>query len=169
MKGKPTAVVFDLDSTLASTEHRQHLIPLIREGQATWEDYADMCDQDSPMLGPLTVMRLLWQHHEIHICSGRSGTALPKTMAWFIRHNHAEYYDYLRLRHANDPHSNSRLKVNYIRDLRETGVEVALFFEDYLPVAETIREETGVPVVVVNPGYDWIESQRKPAGDGQAK
>ncbi len=42
-------VLWDLDSTLANTSHRQHMVPLIKahtEGGPTWEDYSLACTED---------------------------------------------------------------------------------------------------------------------------
>lgn len=160
MKSATTAILFDLDSTLAHTEHRHHLIPLIRKGEATWEDYAALCDADTPMLGTLAVMREFWPYHQIHIVSGRSDSARDKTVAWFARHRFDGFYDYLSLCRGDQFDCNSSMKIAYIRSLQEQDIKPLVFFEDHLPVGRSITDATGVPVVLVNPAYEWVEAEK---------
>jgi Recombination endonuclease VII len=145
-----TVVLSDLDSTIANTQHRHHLSPARLSG-ATWDSYSAACVDDRLMFGPATALRSLSRAHLVHIVSGRNDSARPQSEYWLK--GHLVPYDFLQLRPAGDRTENGLYKVRYIEDLRERGYEPVLFFEDWPPAARMIEEETGVPVVCVNPCY----------------
>lgn len=157
------AVLWDLDSTLANTAHRQHMVPLIKAKQGpTWEDYSMACTADTPVEGTVTLVRLLAtstltdtegtrRRFVQYGVSGRSEAARDLTQAWFTRHGVP--LDGLYLRPAGDHTPNGRYKVGVIRKLRDHGIDVVLFVEDWAETAEYIREKTGVPVLVVQGDY----------------
>ena len=128
MKNKDTAVIFDLDSTLCHTQHRWHLAPSA-DSAKTWDAYAAACAGDSPLPGTLARMNLDWKHHQVHVCSGRSGSALERTEDWLF--DHGAVCDFIRLRAADDFRPNEVIKVDYVREVRRSGVEVVLFYEDW--------------------------------------
>ena len=152
MRERATAVLFDLDSTLADTWHRQHMVPEIRAGKATWDEYALACEDDKPIEGTRALMSVLWLHHQIHIISGRSGVAKDQTDLWLRRHGFQ--FDYLRLREPGDHRPNAEPKIAYASGL---PVTVVLFVEDWKDAADKIQEATGIPVLLVNPGYPFQE------------
>lgn len=141
-------VLFDLDSTLANTSHRHHLAPT-RDSSKTWADYAAACIYDVPIAGTVRILHMLMPHKQIHIISGRDGSAYDKT-AWWLRKNWI-YHDRLTLR-ENDELSNAEIKVNYIKKLREEGLNPELLFDDW-PSTVAAVEAVGVPVVCV--GNTW--------------
>jgi hypothetical protein len=155
VKGSRVAAGFDLDSTIANTEHRRHLMPHVTPG-STWDDYAAGCTDDMPVEGVIAVMRALHPTHEIHIVSGRSQSAEALTRAWLARHDVP--FDVLHLRGPGDITANGEAKADYLLALAKSGVWPAVFFEDWPPVAEIIREKAGVPVVLVNAGHGEYES-----------
>jgi hypothetical protein len=163
MLGKSTAVVFDLDSTLAWTKHRHHLAPDTSDStDARWAAYSLACVDDEPMAGPIALTRLLWGSHEIHICSGRMAAARDQTVRWLDDHNVA--YDSLNLRRAGDARTNVRLKTDFIEAIRSEGREVVLMVEDWVEGARAIESQLNVPVIFVNPAYEEnsvVYSQRK--------
>ena len=146
-----TVVCFDLDSTLADTSHRQPMIPDIKAGLKTWEDYSLACSGDSVMEAPALVARILYQKHLIHVVSGRDSVAASLTEKWLWRNGIP--VDVLSLRPAGDDTPNGERKASYVRQLQEDGFEVELFIDDWPENAAVIRELTGVPVLVVNPCY----------------
>lgn len=144
------AVGVDLDSTLARTVHRRYLIPAIKAGKATWDDYSDLADGDEPIAGVVELVRMLRAAgHPLYAVSGRSERARGRTLEWFKRY--AVPIDVLILRPEGDRTDNKIFKVQQIRELQEQGAEFCLFIEDWAPVAEYITKETGIPVLGVNP------------------
>jgi hypothetical protein len=150
MADNPLAVGWDLDSTLASTMHRRYLVPEIKAGRATWDDYSDLSSDDAPVAGAVALARLLCAAgHPQYAISGRSGSARDRTLSWFRLHDVP--MDRLILRPAGDRTDNKLFKVRQIHQLQDQGVKFCLFVEDWQPVAEYITEQTGIPVLGVNP------------------
>jgi hypothetical protein len=144
-------VCWDLDSTLCSTWHRQHMIPAVKAGEKTWDQYAELCAGDEPIEGAVELVRLLAPHNCQIAVSGRSGSAKALTLEWL--RTHGVPLDRTIMRPDGDFTENGLLKVKVIRQLQRQGLDVRLFIEDWPQAAELIREQTGVPVLVVNPCY----------------
>lgn len=175
------AVLWDLDSTLCSTWHRQHMIPAVKAGEKTWDDYAALCGDDDPIEGTVALVRLIAAQNafiedpekrirQIAV-SGRSGSAKMLTLKWL--RTHGIPLDRTIMRPDGDCTENGLLKVRVIRQLRGEGIDVRLFIEDWPPAAEIIREQTGVPVLVVNPCYpdegaEFGHEQEKALADGES-
>lgn len=143
---------WDLDSTVASTVHRRYLIPKIRAGEATWDDYSVLCTEDDPIEGSIELMKLMdemnpWVRHVA--ISGRSERAMSRTVTWCTDHG-APFFRYM-LRPDGDYTPNGEWKVRCIRNLESEGYRVRLFFEDWDQTAKYIREHAKVPVVGINP------------------
>ena len=150
MADSKQAVGWDLDSTLASTLHRRHLVPEIKAGRATWDDYSDLSPGDAPIAGAVALARLLHFHgHPQYAISGRSGSAYARTVSWLNEHDVP--MNGVILRPEGDCTDNKLFKVAKIRELQAEGIEFCLFVEDWMPVAEYITEQTGIPVLGVNP------------------
>ncbi len=147
--GRPCAVVYDLDSTIAHTQHRWHLSPM-KDPSSSWEKYSRACKNDTPLPGTVFRMKMDWPHYEVHICSGRDAAARDETVSW-LDINVGPWWDHLELR--RDPvKTNIELKVDYIRKLQRK-LQVLLVYEDWAPAAEGIYEQTGVPVLGVTAFY----------------
>lgn len=147
-------ILSDLDSTIACTLHRHHLLPT-HNTDSDWQKYALASLDDKPIRSTITALQLYAKYgHPVHIISGRADIALDITHAWLSRHQVP--YEELRLyRHAPENlktsglHLNVAHKINYIRELQKRDMEVALMFEDSEYVASQIEAETGVPVIRV--------------------
>lgn len=144
-----TVVVFDKDSCLADTRHRWHLVP--KDGPADWEAYSLACGDDTPLPGTVTLARLLYPAHLVHVCSGSNDSSREVTLRWMDLHRIP--YDEVYQRPAGDRRPNWQLKAEYVRRLQSLGLEVVLFVEDHPEVGPRIEAETGVPVLGVNPFY----------------
>lgn len=142
-------VCWDLDSSVRSTVHRRHLVPEIRAGRATWDDYSLLAEKDEPIEGAITLMRLLQPHHLNIAVSGTSNAALETTVEWCRRYS-VPLEDFI-LRPEGDYTPNGVWKVSAVRRLQEAGLNVVLFVEDWAPSAAYIREHAKVPVLGVNP------------------
>lgn len=153
VSARPTtkAVFFDLDSTVANTEHRSDVLG--SASHESWVTYSRFCLGDTPIEGTVAAVRLFHSMgFEIHMVSGRNAEAEPETRSWLTHYGIP--YHHLRLRASEDIRNNALYKVAYIRAQRGLGVEVVLFFEDQVKVAQIIQQETGVPVINVRPWYE---------------
>lgn len=153
------AVLWDLDSTIANTMHRQHMVPAIKAKQGpTWEDYSMACVDDTPVEGAVALVRLIASLDPRSALvaqygvSGRSESARDVTLTWFAEHG-VPLND-LHLRPDGDHTPNGTYKVGVINRLRDSGVDVLLFVEDWKETGEYIREKTGVPVLLVQGDYN---------------
>lgn len=138
---------WDLDSSVRSTAHRRHLLPAIRAGEATWEDYSMLCSDDVPIPGAVKLMRMLENHYLHFAISGTSDKSLELTQGWCALHD-VPFDDYL-LRPADEPMET--WKPRAITRVQKAGLEVELFVEDWEGTARLVAEQTGVPVLGVNP------------------
>lgn len=144
------AVGWDLDSTLCSTMHRRWLIPEIKAGRATWDDYSDLCVDDEPIPGAIALAKMLYYAgHTQYAISGRGAGARDRTLSWLMRHDVP--MDHVILRPKGDTTENGLWKVREINELRYKGVEFGLFVEDWAPAAKFINKHTDIPVLGVNP------------------
>lgn len=151
------AIVFDLDSTLADTRHRQWMIK--PKGERTdWEAYSLACVDDTP----ITSTRRLLQHfadlcfHDIVIITGRSSAAYDATVKWLADHGFP--HDRLIMRPEGDRTPNPVFKTSVVSKLIGEGYEIELFVDDYEAVAEAMHEKhPDIEVLIVNPGYHGAE------------
>ncbi len=143
-------VVSDIDSTLADTRHRRHLCPTV-DPTRTWDDYAFDCLLDTPIAGPIALLRMLHAAgYGIHLVSNRPASAAGETRTW-LAGNHIPY-EVLRLRGPDEELSDG-LKLRYLREMRTFGYHPVLCLEDWPATAAAIEEAEGVPVLCVNPRY----------------
>lgn len=164
MKRSTTAVVYDLDGTVCDNSQRRHLAPEdpLTTADEAWEEWNLACGGDQPILGMVRRMQWDYMQHQVHICSARSAVARDLTERWMAV-NTGNSYDVLKLRSRGDRRPGRLLKSEYILDLKATGIDVVLVYEDLKADADFITEETGVPVLLVNPAYQWIEVLRERA------
>jgi hypothetical protein len=146
---------WDLDSTIANTLHRAPMVERIRSGKeaVTWDDYSMLCRDDLPIEGSVALMRE-WSGPGAlsHVAiSGRSACAEDLTWSWVKLHKIPLVA--IIMRPDGDHTPNGTWKSRVIQSIHRQGGDVRLFFEDWDKAAETIRTETGVPVVGVNPFY----------------
>lgn len=148
-------VCWDLDSTLFDTFHRQGMVPEIKAGRLTWDDYSRACVNDFLIAGTAALLRLMEPAYRHVVVSARSEAARDLTEEIIRRHRLP--VSEVRLRPLGDTTDSGLLKANVIRTLQAQGCVIVLFVEDWPEAAGTITRETGVPVLVVNPCYPDIQ------------
>lgn len=156
------SVVFvDLDSTLANTKQRQHIIEDAREAgrEVDWDEYSMACTADTPFPGPVQLVRVLhWSGYQIVIVSGRSEVARVRTLRWL--HRNAIPFDEVILKPpGNDGVPNEEFKVKAIQAWINANpdhddlLKPTLILEDWPPAKDRMEAE-GWKVLLVNPDYD---------------
>lgn len=139
----PMFVVFDLDGTLALTEHRAHFLE--RE-KKDWRGFYTACDRD-PACFPLirTLCALTMAGHHVEIWSGRSGEVREKTLSWLAAHgiDHVR----IRMRDEGDHRPDTVLKAEWMAET----VKPSLVFEDRKSMVEMWRSH-GIVCCQVAPG-----------------
>jgi FMN phosphatase YigB (HAD superfamily) len=161
------SVVFvDLDSTLADTRHRQHMIEDARAAgrEPDWEAYSLACAGDEPIPGTIQLVRMLtWEGYHIVILSGRSEAAMYRTNEWLYRNQVPFNELILRPKAVSYAMSPEEFKIAAIEawidrnpdhdDPAGGPVRPTLIVEDWPPAADAMKER-GWKVLLVNPDYD---------------
>ena len=137
-------VVFDLDGTLANTDHRAHLVDRAL-GKPDWRAFYAACDQDAAHWHIIHVLTALVEGgHRVEIWSGRSDEVRDKTEAWLSAHGLDAVP--IRMRREHDYTPDDVLKHTWLADGRPD-----LIFDDRSKVVAMWRAE-GIPCCQVAPG-----------------
>lgn len=150
LDGGPVAA-WDLDGTVRDSSQRRHVAHAVKRGEATWDDYYMRCADDVPIEGSVTLIRELkltggYSHVAV---SGSSMCAMQLTQDWLLKHE--VLLDAVVLRKDTDHRPNGDFKVFVLRAMQRLGIDVRMYFEDWGQVAEQVRQETGIPVIGINP------------------
>lgn len=148
-------VCVDLDSTLADTSHRHHLVlPGAERDKTDWVAYSLACADDAPIEGACQLVRLLSVKHRIVVLSRRDEAARELTQGWLARHNVP--YDELVLGGVDGaPDDQLEFKVHHLRALLERGEEVLLMVDDLPGLGEAVAAAgLPTPVLRVQPPYE---------------
>ena len=146
--------IFDLDGTLALTEHRQHILD-DKDNPNRWRDFFAACVDDLPNLPVIRTMEELWSHADILIWSGRSAEVRAQTLHWLDAHTVIKWTfldRVLRMRDTEDFTPDEELKASWLDNLcpRDRGRLVAVF-DDRDKVVSMWRSK-GVACFQVAPG-----------------
>jgi hypothetical protein len=144
--------IFDLDGTLALTEHRQHL--LLGGLPDKWRAFYAACDRDPPNRPLIAVLNaLLHDGYRVEIWSGRSDEVRDKTEAWLRLHiPQLSTTNSLRMRKEGDHRPDTELKIEWWNLLMpETQLSCIAVFEDRMRMVEMWRA-LGVPCYQVAAG-----------------
>lgn len=145
-------VCWDLDSTLRSSVQRRYLLPEVRAGRKTWDDYSHLAKDDAPIPGSVALLRLLntFTFGVFNVAvTGASDATLQMTRDWCKEYDVP--LDEFMMRPAFDETENGVWKVSCVRKLQAAGMDVQLFVEDWEPIARYIAQETDIPVLGINP------------------
>lgn len=151
------AITVDLDSTIADTRQRRHVLnDRPKREPADWVAYSMACAADTLIEATARIVRTFAQTHQVFFVSGRNEEARELTVAWLAKHNIP--YDALYLKPAGwEWTSQGAYKLDTIRALEaEHGVEVVLHLDDWLDVTAHL-EAHGIPALhVVPPGFNVV-------------
>jgi hypothetical protein len=151
---RPSVVFVDLDSTLADTRPRWHLIEDDYD-KTDWVKYALACADDIPITGTAALVRMLFQFHRIVILSGRAAAASKLTREWLS--NHVIPYDMIVLREEGPDFytPNGEWKSKQIAKWKYEHPQdvLSLVIDDWPEAKEVIERDHGIPVLMVNPMY----------------
>jgi len=141
---KRMKVVFDLDGTLALTDHRAYF--LNRE-KKDWRGFYNACDKDEPCHPIIRTLMALWvTGADIEIWSGRSKEVLSKTEEWLGANGLSMIP--VKMREEGDHRPDTVLKEEW---LSECSSRPHLIFEDRASVVAMWRSH-GIVCCQVAPG-----------------
>jgi beta-phosphoglucomutase-like phosphatase (HAD superfamily) len=149
---KPTAVIWDLDGTLANDQARAHFVEVERGKKRDWTSYFDAIDTDPPIAASMEVLCALHARGlRIILLTGRPEYTRAKTERW-LQANGLTEYDQLLMRPEGELRPAGEFKVDELARLRER-YELLCAFEDRIDVAENLRR-AGVPVFLYGAGAE---------------
>jgi hypothetical protein len=140
-------VVFDLDGVLSDAASRQHYI----EGRwQDWDAFFEACGDDPIIEEVGRLLSLLDPAMVVVLLTARPGRVQPQTLAWL--HRYQLRWDLLIMRDHGDYESAREFKRRSVRELRRSGFEPVLSFEDDRRNVAMFRDE-GIPCVYIHSGY----------------
>lgn len=151
--GRPRAVVFDLDGTLADDRARAHFVEVEHGRERDWTSYFDAVETDAPIAATIEVLHALRRDGvRIVFLTGRPEFTRRKTERW-LRANGLHEYDRLVMRpDEGEWVPAGQFKVGEIERLR-ARYQIVCAFEDRIDVAEHLRR-AGVPVFLYGAGAE---------------
>lgn len=137
-----SAVLVDIDGTLADARGRDHLLGV----DPDWKAHSLACEQDPPIEGNIALVNQLARNHNIILCSGRSVVAKEHTKRWMRKHGVA--WNRLMLRPEGNHDNNATYKLSVVKRLEAEGYTFLLAIDDYYKTAQALTDY-GIPTVLV--------------------
>jgi FMN phosphatase YigB (HAD superfamily) len=139
--------IFDLDGTLADTEHRLHYI---QGEKKDWRGFFAACVDDKPIEPTIRTMQLLRMEAEVWIWTGRSDEVQGPTIRWWIENDCVPHE--WRMRKAGDYRPDHVIKAEWLQETKGRDLKrIAAVFEDRDRVVQMWRE-AGLVCYQVAPG-----------------
>jgi uncharacterized HAD superfamily protein len=139
-------VVFDLDGTLANSDHRMHWVS---SKPKNWAACDAAIPQDIVHSDITWILSCLPLDTRIILCTGRSENVREVTEQW-LRTNDIEYHA-LYMRSIGDYRQDSIVKVELLQQITYDYGRPYLWFDDRQQVVDALRAE-GIRVLQVAPG-----------------
>ena len=128
-------VVFDLDGTLADCSHRLHHI----KGETKdWDAFYASVKYDAPIPEMVKLCKSLHVLNKIVICTGRSDVCKNDTVDWLW--TNGLQCDALFMRKANDRRPDYVVKLDLLKQMRISGFDPYMVFEDRSQVVKMWRD-----------------------------
>lgn len=81
-------IICDIDGTLCTDEHRNHILHEGERNDEAWRKYFDLCDKDPPVQAVIQLVTCMaYCGHEVHLFTARIERTRKKTIDWLARHN----------------------------------------------------------------------------------
>lgn len=163
----PPCIIFDIDGTLADCQHRVHHVNGKRKD---WKAFMSELSKDDPIQQTIMLNRLLAENKAampIYLCTGRSEDERGDTEAWLALHG--VKYRQMFMRKSGDFRADHIIKRELLDEIRATGFEPQLIFDDRQCVVDMWRKE-GLFVLQCDPnpshtdhhGFKFHESIKWP-------
>ena len=149
-------IVFDIDGTIANTEHRKHWVASKPKNWSAWNAgmINDTVHEDIKFI--FNILRFADVNHPTYedriitvLCSGRGEEQRDITTRWL--NDNGFWYNKLYMRAEKDYRKDSIVKVELLEQIRKDYGEPYLWFDDRQQVVDAIRAQ-GVRVLQVAPG-----------------
>lgn len=140
-------VVFDLDDTLACTDHRQYILDCDADYEnesEKWNAFFDACVKDQPIRPVINIFNALvsatYEHqNRIEIWTGRSDRVREQTEMWltFYLKEFSKHHVALRMRTEGDFRADTEIKAEWIEQYGKPD----LVFDDRNKMVNWWREQ----------------------------
>lgn len=129
-------VLYDIDGTLANTEHRQSIL---KDDPHNWKAFFAAMGDDTTNKAVVELYRLLWasEQHECIIVSGRPEQYRKVTEQWFIWNDIP--FGRLIMRPKNDNRADHIIKEDMLNKLLSEGKEISFVVDDRKSVVDMWR------------------------------
>ena len=146
-------VVFDIDGTLADTQHRLHYIKVEDGNKKDWKAFFNAAPLDPPIQSTININRMYYVMPSIRhmiLLTGRPENTRPDTEAWLERYD--VKYDILLMRSSNDRRPDNVVKkerlLTFLTNAGYFVSDIEAIFEDRAHVAKEWHQ-LGLPVFLV--------------------
>jgi hypothetical protein len=138
-------IIFDIDDTLFTSEHRSHLY---KRQDTDWELFYNESLKDRPIVSSISMLKSLYScGHTILLVTGRHEFARDKTLTLLRYYNIP--FDRLYMRPSSDKDSrNAQVKLSILKTLRKDGFFPIAAFEDN-PLSAEMWKSQGLTVYQV--------------------
>jgi len=142
-------VICDVDGTLCTDEHRNHILHTGERNDDAWRRYFDLCHLDPPVEAVIRLVTCMsYCGNEVHLFTARTEDVAQKTIDWLAKHNVP--YSSITFRPRDSRVQDNVLKTSWADKLG--GPEKVLFvLEDRQRVVDAWRQ-AGYVCLQVAPG-----------------
>lgn len=130
-------ILFDIDGTLADTEHRRYLL---RGNSPNWDKFNNLMGEDKPNIPIVKLYNTLWDSGEYNIVliSGRSEEFRLVTESW-LTWNSIPFSDLL-MRPLNDDRADEEIKKAILSQLIKDNHKILFVVDDRKKVVDMWRQ-----------------------------
>ena len=152
----PPLYIFDLDGTLALTDHRHPLLEN-KDDPERWNRFYEACGRDEPSVPILHILETLKKSADIWIVTARSDQVKDLTYVWLCRHTSftpRELDRALTMKRAGDWRPAEEFKHEFYQKMLDYDRNrLMAVFEDCGRVVDMWRK-LGVVCIQVSEGHD---------------
>jgi beta-phosphoglucomutase-like phosphatase (HAD superfamily) len=146
--GQWRAAIFDMDGVLSDAAARQHYLE--GPGRKDWDAFF-AASADDPLIEEINrLLELLDSDLVIVLLTARPVAVRPQTLAWLERYG--VRWDLLVMRAEHERQTAVAFKQRMVEELRSSGLELCLAFEDDRRNVAMFRDAR-VPCVYIHSGY----------------
>lgn len=126
--------VFDLDGTLSIVGDR---MKYLTQPKKNWDAFYEACDQDAPNEPIIRLCRIMQQHSQVKIVTGRRESVRGKTLRWLKDHGIMIASEDLHMRLDRDCRHDTIVKPELVQEFIDN---IDMVFEDRTSMVEKWRE-----------------------------